>query len=388
MIFKNIFCLIFLTVFVSASSFYDIELPPASSTDSPRKSNLRETLTQAILKVQNILSDSSLTDEQKTNFGALLQVHTKAWAALVFSPELFKVEKGLVTFRLLNKFKAVYPSLDDPFSKSMNCGFSLARFNQYFEFILPQGYKELEALCGNKDAFNLVAGLVDNLDDLDVNSLKGFGLPNLQEIVSKAEALKTEVKKSRFDSSSMALLYSDIFEPFKDRLGLKEDSSQFQSFVSYFVRHALFLFYNLKFSTSLEISNVLFGADSKLKDLDGNLLSEKLGSTNLRSELALLANEEFENAKDHLPSTHPLSNELSKELLVALFKRFSKHKSQPDLSDPQNPPTPDNKTLTNNDQSPADKSYLKYAAALTVVALLIVIGLAIFFFKQRKSINA
>jgi hypothetical protein len=436
MIFKNIFCLIFLTVFVSASSFYDIELPPESPSDTPLKSGLRQSLTEEIIKVQNSLSGLSLTDEQNTNYGALLKVYTKAWAAAIeFSPELFKVEKGLVTMELLDKIRLLDRLLADPFSKSMNCGFSLARFNRYFEFNFPQGYKELEALCGNKDAFNLVAELVDNLDDLDVNSLKGFTLPNPEEIVSKAEALKTEIKKSRFNLGSLVPIYKDIFEPFEDKLGLQEDS--LPDFVYEFVQYALFHFYDENFSTSLEISNVLFGADSKLKDLDGNLLSEKLGSTDLKTELSNLAFRKLDAAKFLLPSTHPLSDDLKKELLDSLFKRFSKHKPQSDKSDPLKKPPPNDdkkpldnnvqkpntndeqitpekddqpspdrnvqKPLVNDDQNPPDKNVqkpltndgqhppdnnLKFAAALIVVVLLIVIGLAAFFIMRRKSINA
>jgi hypothetical protein len=291
------------------------------------------------------------------------------------------------------------PSLIDAFSNSAYCGNHLALFNQYFEFSSSQGYKELEALCRNKDAFDFVAPRVDSLTHFDASNLERFNLSNSKEIVLKAETLINEMEKSRFNKDSIKPFYLDIFEPFQGKLDLLNDSSKFEKFVSDFVQHALFLFYKENYRSSLEISNVLFGAGSKLKDLKGNPLSEKLGSTDLHSELARLADKKLDDAKGHLRSAHLLSDDLKKELLDSLFKRFSKHKPQAKESDPQNlsksnesdpqkTSTLDKKSSTNNGQNQPDNNYMKYAAVLIVVVLLIAIGLAIFFIMRRKSINA
>jgi hypothetical protein len=125
----------------------------------------------------------------------------------------------------------------------------------------------------------------------------------------------------------------------------------------------------------------LFGTGSKLRDLEGNLLSEKFGPTDLHSEVARLADEYLSDTKKKLPPTHPLSDDLKKKLLDSLFERFSKHKSQSDKSVPQ-------KSLASDNQNPPDNNYLKLLGVLIIGALVIIVGLAIFFIRRRKSINS
>jgi hypothetical protein len=97
--------LLFLTV--SASEYYDFNIPPAPPYSF--MADLRGNLTQKILAVQDLFPNlkrkdgvTPFSEDQKTNLGKLLKEYTKAKAALTYSPDLLAVEKNSIIHDLLD----------------------------------------------------------------------------------------------------------------------------------------------------------------------------------------------------------------------------------------------------------------------------------------------
>jgi hypothetical protein len=420
---------------VSSRPFFDLQPPPAISPEYPSIKASRKDFTRRVQIINGALAhegqfimtsdgfskeDDMFSESEVENLVKLLKVYVKAHSNLYYSPDFFTAEKSMLIYEILDSVLKKIPKVKQSgiYDPAFKCGESLAVIRGNFENYFQEEAKELrEYLKDDKliePVFNFVSyGRDANIDELDPE--------RSEEINRRSAALREKVVKANFDCS-FGIHYQDIFSPFKEEIGVAE--ADFNQFVFYFMKNALYSLYEKEFPSSKELYHALFGDTLKLTTLDGTPIYEafqldkillewkEYRATELGKYTKDFPEESYKKLFDIAIGKLESHKTRAKELVINMndaseipsfegqTKTQSNSSQQPNNNSPQqtidNPPqqtTNKSPQQTNNDSSQQDNNdsppgsdFQKFILpTILVLSLLINAGFLIFLVQKRRG---
>jgi hypothetical protein len=385
----------FLILSVSAGSYFDLQAPPAISSETLKIDSHRKEFTKHANIINQYLSQEGMFSENEIeNIVKLLKVYAKVNSNMFYSPDLFTAEKSTLIFKILNNVLKKIPQLYDSglYYSAFECGQNLGAIRGYFEYRFQKEAKELREYLKEEKLIQPVFDYI-NYGESAKQPIDKLDPDRSAEINRRSTALREKVVKATF-SSDFEIHYQDLFSPFEKEMGLQKD--EFKFFLPNFMNSALYSLYEKEFPTSQELYHALFGDTLKLTTLDGTPIYDAF-----QLDWILLGLK-----GKYTPVVTQYKTKFGEGLFNKLFGlaigKLESHKTRAkelvfNLSDPLDFPSFESlsdspqKSINNSPEKSANNSpsggYFKkfIIPAIIILFLMIIAGVVVFFVRKRRG---